>query len=208
MNDMETRINQAKKPTGDLGKATLERMNQSHESLTLWALDLLKEKTVGKKIETILDVGCGGGATLSRLLNQYTSATVYGVDYSSEGVALSKEFNKAFLGSRCHIQEGSVLELPYEERQFSLVTAFETIYFWQDYPKALAEIKRVLCENGIFLVCCEMSNPEEPRWQEALPHMNLLTGEGWEMLLKDNGFANVTLYKAEGEWICLLVENK
>lgn len=197
--DMEHRIGQAKKPSGDEGKATLERMNESHEGLTLWALDCLEGE-----FSSILDVGCGGGATVGRLLRKYPESTVFGIDYSGEGVALSREKNADFLGSRCEIVEGSVLDLPYEEGQFSLVTAFETIYFWGDYPKALSEIGRVLCEGGTFLVCCEMSDPASPRWEEALPHMNLLTGEGWQKILEENGFSKVHLEKGEGEWIYLL----
>lgn len=198
---MKSAIETAKKPTGPEGTATLQRMNQSHESLTLWAMDLLQGD-----FSTILDVGCGGGATLSRLLHKYPQATVYGVDYSSEGVALSKEYNQEWLGSRCHIQEGSVLDLPYENQQFSLITAFETVYFWQDYATAFGEIRRVLDKNGIFLVCCEMSDPTNPRWKDALPWMALHTGEEWKQLLLQHGFSKVTLHQGEGEWITLMVQ--
>lgn len=149
-------------------------------------------------------MGCGGGATLARLLHQYPEAQVYGVDYSPEGVALSKEFNKENLDTRCHIQEGSVLELPYDENQFSLVTAFETVYFWKDFTKAFSEVQRVLQNDGTFLVCCEMSDPENPKWKEAAQWMTLDTGLQWKTRLEQAGFQNVRLISGEGEWIVLL----
>lgn len=201
MTEMEQRIQTAKKPQGDQGTATLERMNQSHQELTLWALEQLQGE-----FTNILDVGCGGGATLGRLMEKYPTATVYGVDYSPEGVALSKQNNQSQLGKRCHIQEGSVLQLPYGENQFGLITAFETIYFWQDYPTALAEIRRVLQPGGVFLVCCEMSDPENPRWQEALPLMKILPGAGWKTLLEQQGFSSVVFTQGAGEWICLVAQ--
>lgn len=199
--EMEERIAQAKKPTGDVGVETLQRMNQSHESLTLWALSQLSGD-----FSEILDVGCGGGATVGRLLCKYPQATVYGIDYSTEGVALSKEHNAGDLGTRCHIVEGSVLDLPYEEDSFSLVTAFETIYFWGDYPKALGEIRRVLQHGGVFLLCCEMSDVDNPRWEKALPLMKIQTGAEWKVLLEQEGFSSVEVLEGEGEWICLLAQ--
>lgn len=195
---MESRIATARKPLGDEGTRTLERMNQSHESLTLWAMNFLPETA-----EDVLDVGCGGGATLGRLLKKYPETKVYGVDYSPEGVALSCKNNEKELGTRCFVEEGSVLALPYEEASFDLITAFETIYFWEDYKKSLEEIKRVLKKNGIFLVCCEMSDPKNPKWEEALPHMTLHSGETWKTLLETHGF-RVRLEQGAGEWICLL----
>lgn len=197
---MESRIATARKPLGEEGTQTLERMNQSHESLTLWAMKFLPE-TSGK----ILDVGCGGGATLGRLLHQYPDSQVYGIDYSPDSVKLSEKTNEKQLEKRCFVEEASVLALPYEENSFSVITAFETIYFWGDYEKAFSEIKRVLKTQGIFLVCCEMSDPENPKWSEALPHMRLKTGEEWKILLEEYGFS-VRLEQGVGEWICLLCE--
>lgn len=202
--NMEERIAQAKNPSGCQGKETLERMNKSHETLTLWALSQLS--SLSKEPNQILDVGCGGGATLARLLAKYPKATVHGIDYSPEGVALSRAYNEKELGTRCHVVEGSVLNLPYEREQFSLITAFETIYFWGDYPKALGEIRRVLTADGTFLVCCEMSAPENPRWQEALPFMELRTASQWQALCGEQGFSSTELLLGEGEWFCLLLK--
>lgn len=199
MTEMQQRIETAKKPTGEQGISTLERMNQSHESLTFWALDFLAEEE-----STILDVGCGGGATLARLLEKYPSAIVHGIDYSPEGVALSKEKNKE--SDRCHVLEGSVTKLPYETESFSLITAFETIYFWEDYAQAFSEIRRVLKENGTFLVCCEMSDPKNPRWEEALTLMRIEVGADWKKELEEAGFSEVNLEVGKDEWICLLAK--
>ena len=49
------------KPTGAAGVDMLKYMNEENSDLTIWALDLLE---YGDK-DVILDVGCGGGATLS-----------------------------------------------------------------------------------------------------------------------------------------------
>ena len=62
-------------------------MNQHHAKLTLWGLTKV---TVGSDFE-ILDVGCGGGKTLSRLAKLAPQGKVYGIDYSAEMVKFSQK---------------------------------------------------------------------------------------------------------------------
>lgn len=52
-----------RKPEGEDGKKMLERMNESHHNVTGWALSLWEIQ--GN--DNILDIGCGGGAALSRM---------------------------------------------------------------------------------------------------------------------------------------------
>ncbi|MBA0089244.1 MAG: methyltransferase domain-containing protein, partial [Acidobacteria bacterium Pan2503] len=79
-------VNQCSKPTGWLGRFTLWRMNASHSALTDWGLGHI----VVRDNYTILDVGCGGGRTVSKLAAISTQGKVYGVDYSQESVAATK----------------------------------------------------------------------------------------------------------------------
>lgn len=200
---MESRIQQAKKPTGEEGVATLERMNQSHEDLTLWALDFLEGE-----FSSILDIGCGGGATVSRLLNKYPKANkVFGVDYTAEGVELSTEFNKTMIPTRCEISQQNVLDLQFEKETMDLITAFETIYFWEKYELAFQNIRRIMKKGATFLVCCEMSDANNPRWEDAPSYMTLETGTHWKNQLEQAGFSHVTLHSKENsEWFCILAQ--
>lgn len=80
-------VNQCSKPTGWLGRFTLWRMNSSHSKLTDWGLQHIAIENHG----TILDVGCGGGRTVSKLAAIATRGKVYGIDYSDASVAATKE---------------------------------------------------------------------------------------------------------------------
>ena len=55
-----------RKPTGDDGQKMLERMNESHYAVTGWAL----EHWNINESDIILDIGCGGGATLKRKIGR------------------------------------------------------------------------------------------------------------------------------------------
>jgi 2-polyprenyl-3-methyl-5-hydroxy-6-metoxy-1,4-benzoquinol methylase len=53
-------------------------MNSSHSMLTDWGLEHFPIESH----RAILDVGCGGGKTISRLASIAAQAKVYGIDYS------------------------------------------------------------------------------------------------------------------------------
>jgi 2-polyprenyl-3-methyl-5-hydroxy-6-metoxy-1,4-benzoquinol methylase len=82
-----TPVNQCSKPTGWLGRFTLWRMNSSHSKVTDWGLEHISIENH----RAILDVGCGGGRTVSKLASIAAQAKVYGIDYSDESVAAAKK---------------------------------------------------------------------------------------------------------------------
>lgn len=191
-------IAQAQKPDGDLGNQTLNRMNVSHEELTNWALDFLPADFAYKNA---LDIGCGGGATIARLNTRFPSTNLFGTDYSATSVELSREFNASI---KCDIRQGDVKALPYDDGQFDLITAFETVYFWGDLDVAFAEVNRCLATNGHFLVCCEMSDAKNPRWEKVLDEMHIMSIDEWNNILERNGFKVTDSHSASDEWICLV----
>jgi SAM-dependent methyltransferase len=58
-----------------MGRAMLKFMNLCHAPLTNWGLKLVDIQDGW----TMLDIGCGGGATLQRLLKRSQDAKVYGI---------------------------------------------------------------------------------------------------------------------------------
>ena len=76
-------------PKGQMGRAMLKFMNLCHAPLTNWGLSLVDIQDGW----TMLDIGCGGGATLQRLLKRSQDAKVYGIDISEESVAKARQIN-------------------------------------------------------------------------------------------------------------------
>ena len=83
---LRTFFSQCARPEGFLGRMMLRFMNFGHAPLTNWGLGLLE---IGDGW-TMLDIGCGGGATLQRLLKRSREARVYGIDISEESVAKAR----------------------------------------------------------------------------------------------------------------------
>lgn len=144
---------QCRRPSGWLGRVILWKMNRQHSQLTDWGLSHVP-------IEPhywILDVGCGGGRTISKLAATATRGRVYGVDYSEESVAASQRNNVRSIAScRVEIRQGSVSQLPFTDAMFDLVTAVETHFYWPDLPADLREIFRVLKPGGVLLIIAEV----------------------------------------------------
>lgn len=91
--EMSNLNDQYRCPTGREGRLIAFMMNKFHEPLTLWGLAKI---TVGSKF-VILDVGCGGGKTISKLAQLSPQGKIYAIDYSSDMVKFSKKINKVLI---------------------------------------------------------------------------------------------------------------
>ena len=119
-------FSQCARPEGFLGRVMLRFMNFGHAPLTNWGLGFVAFHDG----MTMADIGCGGGATLKRLLKRSSGSKVYGIDISEESVIKAKKVNKQLLGSWVFVEQGSADRLPWGNQTFDVVTAVETVYFW------------------------------------------------------------------------------
>ncbi len=200
----------AEKPQGFWGRLMIRSMNKGHSDLTDWALGYIKFEN-GMRV---LDVGCGGGRTVSKLCGMVGSGKVYGIDYSALCVNKSIKYNhKNVLCGKAEITKASVSELPFPGGSFDLVTAVETYYFWPDKLHDLTEIRRVLRSGGKLLLVFEMLKSEEnpDRWKAVEERLNIKavsSGEINEMLLRA-GYRNIRLHVRQNEGrLCAIAEKE
>ena len=170
-------------PQGRMGRAMLRFMNLCHAPLTNWGLDLIRFQDGW----TMLDVGCGGGATLKRLLKRSKDRYVYGIDISKESVEKARKVNAEFLDKRVFVTQGSVEKLPYDNDKFDLVTAVETIYFWPNLPACLQEVRRVLKPGGRFAIMVEVVDSNS-KWTDLCEGMTAYSPEKIKKMLDEAGF--------------------
>ena len=193
------------KPTGEAGEQMLARMNESHGPLTAWGLSHFN----WRGDEKVLDIGCGGGATLKRMSSHVTTGHLTGVDYSETSVQTSKETNtEAIEAGKMDILQGSVEKLPFADDSFDKITTVESFYFWPDPPENLKEVSRVLKKGGTFLLIAEIyERPDlSPATRENINHYNLYnpTPETFETIFRKAGFTAVTIHIEPKEgWICV-----
>ena len=194
-----------KKPEGEAGAAMLDRMNSSHYELTGWGLGFAFVKSGAN----VLDIGCGGGATLKRLADLVPGGHICGIDYSDISVRKSIELNSESVEShRMDIIHSSVESMPYSDDHFDLITTVESFYFWPDPENNLKEVCRVLKPGGKFLLIAEVYGTDDlsEHQKEDIEKYNLFNptmGE-YEKLFEGANFSPVKVHLKEGtSWICV-----
>ncbi|QAA33355.1 class I SAM-dependent methyltransferase [Clostridium manihotivorum] len=194
MSEIAKRLNQCRKPTGDLGKIIVEDMNKSHFNLTSWGL----EKINIENDFLVLDIGCGGGKTVNRIAERADKGKVYGMDYSDDCVKWSIDLNINLIKeNKVEIFQGTVENIPFEAEKFDLITAVETIYFWPDVKANFSEVRRVLKTGGTFAIINEMYDSEAFRDRNnefaAIGNMNILSSEELKIVLSEVGFNDIEI---------------
>jgi ubiquinone/menaquinone biosynthesis C-methylase UbiE len=177
----------------------LKFMNMCHAPLTNWGLSLIGIQDGW----TMLDIGCGGGATLQRLTKRSKGCMVYGIDISEESVAKAANVNAAVLNKQVFVTQGSAEKLPYEDWKFDLVTAVETVYFWPNLPHCLQEVRRVLKPGGKFAIMVEVAD-ENSKWVTLVDGMKAYTPEKLQEMLTDAGFLQTEIHRKKPMYATIL----
>jgi SAM-dependent methyltransferase len=203
-------MDQFRRPKGRRGRFVAALMNRGHKPLTMWGLTHVE-------IEpdyVILDAGCGGGKTVSRLAQKAPRGKVIGIDYSADMVEYSKKVNKKLIAeNRVEIVEGSVEKLGFSDDFFDLVTAIETYYFWPSFSDALKEIRRVLKPGGKLLIVNEMvkDGVYEIKHAEMIKqaYVRLISLDEIRNTVLRVGFADVQIFnKAGSPWNAILAKKQ
>ncbi len=195
-------FSQTAHPQGFLGRLMLKMMNFGHAPLTNWGLDKIEFKDQW----TILDIGCGGGATLQRLLKRSKGAKVYGIDISEESIKKAKEVNAKELDKQVFISQGSATSLPYADNTFDLITAVETVYFWPELPKCLGEVRRALKPGGQFTIMVEVIEGDSV-WKNVVEGMTVYSPEQLKEMLDTAGFNDTKVYRTKPSYATILGVN-
>jgi ubiquinone/menaquinone biosynthesis C-methylase UbiE len=96
----------------------------------------------------VLDVGCGTGLLLIRLLERQPSAWPAGVDLSPGMVAQAR----ARVPSGVPILVGDAERLPFPATSFDVVVSTSSFHYWPSPAGGLAELRRVLRPGGQVVI--------------------------------------------------------
>ena len=193
------------RPEGIGGKIVVHMMNTGHSSMAEWGFTHIKIQSE----DVCLDIGCGGGANIRKLLEKSPYGRVVGIDYSEISVEKSRKINKAGIESkRCEILQGDVMKLPFKDKTFDVITAFETIYFWPDISEAFKKVYKILKIGGTFMICNESNgeNPKDEKWTKIIQGMKIYNSEQIEKSLENAGFTGIKVDKTKKGWICAVVK--
>jgi SAM-dependent methyltransferase len=104
---------------------------------------LIKDKHLTEKEFKILNVGCGPGRS-SQYLSKFGQVT--SIEYDKECCEFASE------KTGLEIINGSITQLPFQDKSFDLVCAFDVIEHVEDDQLAVNEMKRVVKEDGVIFI--------------------------------------------------------
>ena len=193
------------KPQGVLGKLMLHGMNAGHGTLSEWGLSQIRIPAGAN----VLDIGCGGGANLLRLAKLAARGTVCGIDISECSLECSRKKVREYIAEgRCQVKYGSAEEIPFPDGFFDVATAFETVYFWKDMAAALREVRRVLREDGLFMVVNDQSDAQNNCWTGIVEGMTVRGGDELRALFEEAGYIGTEVISEDDGRLCVIGRSK
>ena len=142
----------------------------------IWRKKALKQIVDAPAPVQVLDLACGTGDFSIAIAKAFTEGHVTGVDLSEGMLAVMREkVAKAGLADMISIEEGDGEALRFPDNTFDRVTIAFGIRNFEDRPKGLREMLRVLKPGG-RLVILELSRPENKviRWFYDLYFLHIL----------------------------------
>lgn len=140
---------QYKTPKGLLGVYIGEKMVRQHRIETLWTVELLKLMDY----DYVLELGCGAGYAVKKVLMESSVKKVVGFDVSQTALASARFRNRAYINnSRAEFVLGNVKSLPFQDGMYSKVFSIQSVYFWESILDSINEIYRVLKPGGSLII--------------------------------------------------------
>ncbi len=104
-------------------------------------------RLAGEVSGSVLDIGCGHGILLERLLGRFRPRQAWGCDLSSILCIRTRARNPA-----AAIAQADATDLPFADDRFDFVFMVEVLEHVPEAERALREVRRVLRAKGKFLV--------------------------------------------------------
>ena len=207
MNKLYRYYRRGRNPRGFWGGRALSAMNgKEHAAMPEWALAEL-EVNPG---DHVLDIGCGGGANIDRILTKCPKCTVRGIDLSKKSLEYTTELNyRAVKDGQCYVIGGSATQLPLAKDSYDIVMAFETIYYWPTIEMGFSEALRVLKPGGTLIVANELDGEgqEYRDMERRIGGIRIYTIDDIEQELKELGFTDInSRHDEKRRFICVMAK--
>ena len=195
---------QLARPSGLFGRLFtarwLDKANVGMNALTLDSLALVEN-------DRLLEVGFGSGYLLEQVLVRGRCQQVAGLDVSQEMVAhVDRRLRRYVAAGKARVGQGDIESMPFADGEFTALCSVNTLYFWRDPDRALAECRRVLQSAGRLVLCFNAKHDME-QWPGHVHGFSLYELTEVERLIAAAGFRDITTRtaqdEAQGEFYCV-----
>jgi ubiquinone/menaquinone biosynthesis C-methylase UbiE len=141
---------QLRHPTGIGGRLVFSVMNRQIRPLYNDVVRLLPLSDS----DSVLDIGCGNGNVLNMLAGRHESksCSFTGIDISPSAIKSALKRNRRYVKSgRMKLLCQDMNKMPFDDCSFNQIYTINTVYFWENLDVTMAEIRRILKPNGLFI---------------------------------------------------------
>jgi ubiquinone/menaquinone biosynthesis C-methylase UbiE len=152
--------------------------------------------------ERILDLGCGTGTLIERLLELSPAVEIVGLDPSAEMLNVARQK----LPKLVELQVGSADNIPFPDESFDRVISTSAFHYFRHPDRSIQEAKRVLKPNGRLVITdwcddyltCRVLDVFLRLFDRA--HFRTYSVSECLKMLRDERFVNVSIEKYKIDW--------
>ncbi|MEO0647179.1 MAG: class I SAM-dependent methyltransferase [Cyanobacteria bacterium J06650_10] len=156
-----------------------------------------------KSHERILDLGCGTGTLIQRLLHLAPEIETFGLDPSTEMLNIARQK----LPKSVELRLGSADNIPFPNESFDLVISTNAFHYFRNPSQAIQEAQRVLKPNGRVVITdwcddyltCRICDIFLRLFERA--HFRTYGMSECQKMLQDEGLARVSIEKYKIDWL-------
>ena len=146
-----------------------------------------------------LDLGCGNGWVVRKILQYSNCSYALGVDGAPEMINKAKTLDS----------KGNYLNIDIENwvinKTYDIIFSMETFYYFKNLNSVIKNVYDSLSNNGLFIMGIDhyLENKPSLSWDKEFNlSLNTLSILDWKKLLESHGFNNVNsiLYGSKDDW--------
>jgi len=175
---------------------------------TISEKDTTKLRRMAKRLNinpssTVLDVGTGTGVFIPFLLSEVgENGQIVALDFAEE--MLRKAQAKGFNGNIDYLC-ADVMNIPVADEVFDAIVCYSSFPHFQDKPRALAEMNRVIKSGGRLLICHTTSRDTINEIHRQIPAVQndiIPDEDGMQILLSIAGFTDIKIGDDSESYLC------
>lgn len=153
--------------------------------------------------ERILDLGCGTGTLIQRLLHLAPETEVVGLDPSVEMLNVARQK----LPESVELRVGSADNIPFPNESFDWVISTNAFHYFRSPSQAIQEAKRILKPNGHLVITDWCDDYLTCRICDAFlrlvnrAHFRTYGVSECQKMLQNEGLAQVSVEKYKIDWL-------
>ncbi len=180
----------ADKSLQDTGERMIPAYHKGH---LVYGEHIVRYQAAANLVEgkVVLDIASGSGYGSAFLGT--TAKQVYGVDINADAIAYA---NKNYAAKNVRFIKGDGVNIPLEDNAVDVVVSFETIEHIEDYKTFMGEVRRVLKDDGLFI----LSTPNDAEFPEN-NHFHIYEFEQKELKELISKFFKQTKWYFEATWL-------